>query len=91
MKKLFLSILTIGLFTVVSCGPSAEEQAKKEAQAKEEVDAMFAEIESAASTDTSKKTEIQLVEHACNELCKPNACHHKHGEKGHTCGDACKK
>ncbi len=41
MKKLFSLLFVAGALSIVSCGPSAEEQAKMEAEAKAKMDSLF--------------------------------------------------
>lgn len=41
MKKVFAVCLAAGLMSLVACGPSAEEQAKKEAELKAQMDSLF--------------------------------------------------
>ena len=41
MKKFYISFLAIGFMSLLACGPSAEEQAKQEAEAKEKMDSLF--------------------------------------------------
>ena len=41
MKKLFSLLFVAGALSIMSCGPSAEEQAKMEAEAKAKMDSLF--------------------------------------------------
>ena len=58
MKKVFAVCLAAGLFSLVACGPSAEEQAKKEAEMKEQLDSLFDKANNAAK-DTGSATQAQ--------------------------------
>lgn len=40
---------------------------------------------------TMADTETALQPHKCTSACSANGCTYVHGEKGHTCTDACKK
>lgn len=52
MKKFFAVCLAAGLFSLVACGPSAEEQAKKEEELRKQMDSLFNKA-SEAMTDTA--------------------------------------
>lgn len=41
MKKVFAVCLAAGFMSLVACGPSAEEQAKKEQELKAQMDSLF--------------------------------------------------
>ncbi len=41
MKKLFALLFVAGTMSIVACGPSAEEKAKMEADAKAKMDSLF--------------------------------------------------
>lgn len=41
MKKFFAVCLAAGLMSLVACGPSAEEQAKKEEELRKQMDSLF--------------------------------------------------
>ena len=41
MKKVFAVCLAAGLMSLVACGPSAEEQAKKEQELRNQMDSLF--------------------------------------------------
>jgi len=41
MKKLFTLLFVAGAMSIVACGPSAEEKAKMEADAKAKMDSLF--------------------------------------------------
>jgi len=41
MKKLFALLFVAGTMSIVACGPSAEEKAKMEAEAKAKMDSLF--------------------------------------------------
>ena len=38
-----------------------------------------------------EKKEMKMKEHVCSKECKDGNHSYAHGEKGHTCADACKK
>jgi hypothetical protein len=50
MKKFFSLLFVAGALSIISCGPSAEEQAKMEAEAKAKMDSLF-NAASAATTE----------------------------------------
>ena len=41
MKKLFALMMIAGMFSIVACGPSAEEKAKAEAEAQAQADSVL--------------------------------------------------
>ncbi len=49
MKKVFTLLFIAGAMSIVACGPSAEEKAKQEAEAKAKMDSLF----NAASVGTN--------------------------------------
>ena len=49
MKKLFSLLFVAGALSIMSCGPSAEEQAKMEAEAKAKMDSLFNAASAAVS------------------------------------------
>ena len=53
-------------------------------------------LSTGAFAQTDKKTEskmdkMALKEHKCTKACTKEKHIYAHGEKGHTCGEACKK
>lgn len=50
MKKLFSLLFVAGALSIMSCGPSAEEQAKMEADAKAKMDSLFNAASAAVET-----------------------------------------
>ena len=64
MKKIYLLFFAAGLVSLVACGPSAEEKAKLEAEAKAKMDSLFnvagenmTADTTAAPADTTAKAE----------------------------------
>ena len=57
MKKLFALLMIAGMFSLVACGPSAEEKAKAEAEATKSVDQAVekASTEAAPAADSAAK------------------------------------
>lgn len=51
MKKLFSLLFVAGALSIMSCGPSAEEQAKMEADAKAKMDSLFNAASAAVTTE----------------------------------------
>jgi hypothetical protein len=52
MKKLFSLLFVAGALSIVSCGPSAEEAAKMEADAKAKMDSLFNHASEAVTAPT---------------------------------------
>lgn len=53
MKKLFTLLFVAGAMAFVACGPSAEEKAKMEADAKAKMDSLFNAASQSMTTDTT--------------------------------------
>lgn len=53
MKKLFSLLFVAGALSIMSCGPSAEEAAKMEAEAKAKMDSLFNAASAAVTTDVA--------------------------------------
>ena len=53
MKKLFTLLFVAGAMSFVACGPSAEEKAKMEADAKAKMDSLFNAASQSMTTDTT--------------------------------------
>ena len=51
MKKLFSLLFVAGALSIMSCGPSAEEAAKMEAEAKAKMDSLFNAASAAIPTE----------------------------------------
>ena len=51
MKKVFSLLFVAGALSIMSCGPSAEEQAKMEADAKAKMDSLFNAASAAIPTE----------------------------------------
>ncbi|MFL5764401.1 MAG: hypothetical protein ACJ77K_10715 [Bacteroidia bacterium] len=51
MKKFFSLLFVAGALSIISCGPSAEEKAKIEAEAKAKMDSLFNAASAAATTE----------------------------------------
>ncbi len=56
MKKLFSLLFVAGALSIVSCGPSAEEAAKMEAEAKAKMDSLFNAASTAVTTEMPDST-----------------------------------
>jgi hypothetical protein len=56
MKKLFTLLFVAGAMSFVACGPSAEEKAKMEADAKAKMDSLFNAASQSMTTDTTAAT-----------------------------------
>ena len=87
MKKVLTMLLVAGIFGLVACNQSAEEQAGAEAEATEVVEEAVEAVEEAVEA-VEEATE-ELADHVCSDNCTADACSFAHGEKGHTCGDDC--
>ena len=62
MKKVFALLLVAGMFAVVSCGPSAEEKAKKEKATKDSIAAVEkAKADSIATAEKAVQDSIAKV------------------------------
>jgi len=81
MKKVYLLLFAMGMFAFVACNQGTQETSTDVEEAVEEV------VEEAAEAVTDESE--MLAEHACNDKCTEDACHHVHGEKGHSCSDEC--
>jgi len=80
--------MVASMFSLVACGPSAEEKAKAEADAEAMVNEMFEGLEEAMEEEVAEETE--LAEHACDAKCEEAGCTGPRcGEAGHECTDAC--
>lgn len=53
MKKLFSLLFVAGALSIMSCGPSAEEAAKMEAEAKAKMDSLFNAASAAVTTEVA--------------------------------------
>jgi hypothetical protein len=53
MRKLVALLFVAGALSIVSCGPSAEEKAKMEAEAKAKIDSLFNAASQAMPTDST--------------------------------------
>ncbi len=53
MKKLFTLLFVAGAMSFVACGPSAEEKAKMEAEAKAKMDSLFNAASQSMTTDST--------------------------------------
>lgn len=85
MKKV-LYILAVVLLAGFAACSSAEDQAAAEAEATEAIDNMTDMLD---ESEAEESTEGNMAEHVCNADCNDQGCSFKHGEKGHTCSDAC--
>ncbi|CAN5527810.1 hypothetical protein BH10BAC1_BH10BAC1_04060 [soil metagenome] len=56
MKKVFSLLFVAGALSIVSCGPSAEEQAKMQAEAQAKIDSLFNAASAAVSTEMTDST-----------------------------------
>lgn len=56
MKKLLTLLFVAGAMSFVACGPSAEEKAKMEADAKAKMDSLFNAASQSMTTDTAAAT-----------------------------------
>ena len=62
MKKLFTVLFIAGAMSIVACGPSAEEKAKMEANAKAKMDSLFNSASQSISTSLdSVKTKTDSI------------------------------
>ena len=76
MKKLFFSFLVIAAISFVACKDNKKaDDAKTPAKTEEIKPAMTANDK----------------EHVCTDKCKDGTHMYAHGEKGHTCTEACTK
>lgn len=98
MKKALLMVAFLACTVAMN---AQNTPAKSQAPAKKEsVKAAPAAVKSSSATGTSevtpaapakKATVAAAKEHSCTAECKGGKHAYAHGEKGHTCGDACKK
>ena len=44
-----------------------------------------------AQTDKKTDSKMEMKDHKCTKACTKEKHMYAHGEKGHTCGEACKK
>lgn len=76
------------LFSLVACGPAADDQAATEAEetvtAEEVADEAIEEV-----IEEAEEASDELADHVCNDDCTSEGCSFKHGEKGHECSEAC--
>ncbi|MBL4752191.1 MAG: hypothetical protein JKY52_01140 [Flavobacteriales bacterium] len=89
MKKIFTMLMVASIFSLVACGPTAEENGAKESDATTKVDEATPVSEETAEEPASEATGEELADHVCNDNCTADACSFTHGEKGHTCDDSC--
>lgn len=65
MKKVFTLVAVASMFSFVACGPSEEEKAKLEAEAKAKMDSLFnAASQSLTADSTATTTEAAPAEEA---------------------------
>ncbi len=50
-----------------------------------------AHAQTAPKKEKAKKETVKMKEHVCTSACKDGSHVYAHGEKGHTCGEECKK
>lgn len=53
MKKIFTLFLAMGFIGLIACGPSAEDKAKQEAEAKAKMDSLFNAAGGNMATDST--------------------------------------
>ena len=79
MKKVLTLVTIAGMFTLVACGPSAEEIAKKE---KAKQDSILTEETAKAATDSTAKYEEEMKEKmTADSIAKHEAAHPAKGAK----------
>ncbi|MBK6859170.1 MAG: hypothetical protein IPK91_12245 [Saprospiraceae bacterium] len=87
MKKLVLFFSLAACVAVSSNAQSTStptEKAPKTATPKEKTGAVSVK-------PTAETAPVAMKDHVCTVACKDGAHVYAHGEKGHTCGEACKK
>lgn len=86
MKK-YLIILATTLFAC-SSGEQTSTEGTEETTATEQTATEVAP-EAAPVTEGTASADMGGMEHKCSDMCKEGNHTYAHGEKGHTCGDAC--
>lgn len=84
MKKVYLLLFAMGMFTFVACNMGTQEGEETSTDVEEAVEEVVEQAEEA----TTEESEL-LAEHKCNDNCTEEDCHFLHGEKGHACSDEC--
>jgi hypothetical protein len=87
MKKICIALLAVGLTGMIACKGKAEAEKKAEDTQKEAIGPT--KVDDAPNPANATMTAEK--EHACAADCKDGNHVYAHGEKNHTCGDACKK
>ncbi len=96
MKKL---VLSLSLFAFVALTANAQEKATPTTGSKATPTTSTSSPKPAAKPatpttspkPTTETAPVVMKDHVCTVACKDGAHVYAHGEKGHTCGDACKK
>lgn len=79
MKKVFTLVAVASMFSFVACGPSEEEKAKLEAEAKAKMDSLFnAASQSLTADSTATTTEAAPAEEAPKTEAEPAKEEEKH-------------
>jgi len=91
MKKVYLLLFAVGMFTFVACNEGGGNSEGDATEAEEVVEEATEAVEEATEEVAEEVEEAgkELAEHVCNDNCTKEACHYACGEKGHTCSDAC--
>ena len=85
MKKVYLLLFAIGMFTFVACNQGTQEGEETSTETEEAVEEVVEEV-----VEPAAKEPEMLAEHVCDDNCTEEGCHFLHGEKGHVCSDECK-
>ncbi len=78
MKKVYLLLFAMGMFTFTACNMGAQEGEETSTEAEE-----------VTTEEVVSETPEVLAEHVCNDKCTDDGCNFLHGEKGHECSAEC--
>ena len=85
MKKVYLLLFAMGMFTFVACNQGTQEGEETSTETEEAVEEVVEQAEEAVTEESEL-----LAEHKCNDNCTEEGCHFLCGEKGHVCSGECK-
>ncbi len=85
MKKVYLLLFAMGMFTFVACNQGTQEGEETSTETEEAVE----EVVEQAEEPAVEEAEV-LAEHVCNDNCTEEGCNFLCGEKEHVCSDECK-
>ncbi|MGB5025465.1 MAG: hypothetical protein WBO44_08955 [Saprospiraceae bacterium] len=88
MKKL---VLFFSLAACVAVSSNAQSTSTPTEKAPKTATPPRGKIGAASVKPTAETAPVAMKDHVCTVACKDGAHVYAHGEKGHTCGEACKK